>query len=244
MDPTLSRLKARDIPPVPEEVMDSFRSHRATLISFEEISKAITDPRMRTENGVAEFRDGSFMVSVSCRMRGVTREMLEWWLWWFPQDAERFRTWLPEANFEVTYSEDDSDYFSAKELPPFRPVTLYPCQAIGEISFPFRMDLVMPEEFGFTPEDIEAAGDPFLVCGRMMSRRGKSVYADVLYSAYPTDYGSLLNVRIWVGRLNGNMLQRLLIHNERRTIDLAGTCYHQYSCLDGILPELYRENHR
>ena len=244
MDPTLSRLKVREIPPVPEEIVDSFRNHRTTLIPFEMRSRAITDPTMRVENGVAEFPDGSFMVSVSCPMRGVTKEMLEWWVWWFPQDSERFRAWLPESNLELTYSEDDADYFQSEKMPPSRPVTLYPYQTVGDIKLPFRIDLVFPEDFGFTREDVEVAGNPMLCCGHIKALKGRILYSDFVYSAYETDYGCWFNARFWIGRTNGNLLFRLLILNERRMMALAETCYRQYSCLDSILPELYRENYR
>ena len=244
MDATLRRLKVRDIPPVPPEIIESFRNHRVTMVPFEERARIITDPELRLENGVAEFVDGSFMVSVSCPMHGVTRDMLMWWLWWFPQNVERFRAWLPEANFEITYSEDDRDFFMAQDVPSFRPITLYPNQAVGDLTLPFRIDLVMADEFGFTAKDIEVAGNPLLVCGHMMARKGKFLYSDFVYSVYPTDYGSLFNARFWIGRNNSNLLLRLLLLNERRIMGLAEICYRQYACLDGILPELYWENRR
>ena len=244
MDATLRRLKVRNIPPVPQEILESFRNHRATLVPFSDRARAITDPVLRTENGVSEFDDGSFMISVSCPMHGVTKDMLTWWVWWFPQDSERFRAWLPESNLELTYSEDDADYFQSATMPSFRPVTLYPFQSVGDIQLPFRIDLVFPEDFGFTNDDVKAAGDPLLYCGHIRARKGRILYSDFVYSAYETEYGCMFNARFWIGRTNGNLLLRLLILNERRMMALAETCYRQYSCLEGILPELYRENHR
>lgn len=132
----------------------------------------------------------------------------------------------------------------AQDVPSFRPVTLYPNQAVGDFFLPFRIDLVMPDQFGFTEKDIEEAGDPLLVCGHMMARKGKFLYSDFVYSVYPTEYGSLFNARFWIGRNNGNLLLRLLLLNERRMMGLAEVCYRQYACLDGMLPELYRENHQ
>ena len=44
MDATLRRLKVRDIPPVPPEVIESFRNHRVTMVPFEERGRVITDP--------------------------------------------------------------------------------------------------------------------------------------------------------------------------------------------------------
>ena len=81
MDATLNRLRVREIPSVPVEVVESFKGHKTTLVPFEDRVRAISDPSLRTENGVAEFPDGSFMVSVSCPMHGVTKEMLTWWVW-------------------------------------------------------------------------------------------------------------------------------------------------------------------
>ena len=244
MDATLNRLRVREIPSVPVEVVESFKGHKTTLVPFEDRVRVISDPSLRTENGVAEFPDGSFMVSVSCPMHGVTKEMLTWWVWWFPQDAERFRAWLPESNLELTYAEDDADYFQSESMPPFRPVTLYPYQSVGDISLPFRIDLVYPKDFGFSDEDVRSAGDPLIYCGHIKARKGRILYSDFVYSAYETDYGCLFNARFWIGRTNGNLLLRLLLLNERRMMGLASTCYQQYSCLDGILPEVYGEHHR
>ena len=239
MDATLSRLKTRDIPPVPSDILRSLRDRRVTLVPFEECVRVIFDPALRTENGVAEFGDGSFTASVSCPMHGVTPEMIQWWIWWFPQDVERFRVWLPDTNFEVTYSENDIDFFTADDVPPFRPVTLYPNQVVGEINLPFRIDLVMPEDFGITEEDIVKAGNPLVICGRMMARKGKLLISDFLYVVFPTEYGCLFSARLWVGRISSSLVQRLLFLNEKRVVGMAETCYRLFACLDGVLPELY-----
>lgn len=243
MDDILQRMRARQIPPVPKDILDSFAEHRTTLVPFEERSRALADPALRTENGVREFDDGSFMISVSCKMEGVTLDMVRWWLWWFPQDPERFRAWLPEGNFNITYADEDRAYFGAESQGQFRPVTLYPYQAVGDLALMFRIDLVMPEEFGFTRKDISDAGDPLVYCARLKALKGKVLYSDFYYAIYPVEGGCLFNARFWIGRTNGNKLVRLLLLNERRMLGLAETCYKQYSCLQDILPDLYRAYH-
>ena len=224
MDASLNRLKTREIPPVPQNILDSFEDHRTTLIPFEERSRALVEPAFRKENGVREFQDGSFMMSVSCPMHGVTKDMLAWWAWWFPQDVERYRAWMPGSNLDISYSEDDADYFNADRMPPFRPVTLYPLQKTGDLKLPFRIDLVMPSDFGFTDEDIKAAGDPLVICGRIKSVKGELLYSDFYYAAYQTDYGCLFNVRCWIHGFRSDSPGALLeepplrvLCNQRRT---------------------------
>ena len=185
MDASLNRLKTREIPPVPQNILDSFEDHRTTLIPFEERSRALVEPAFRKENGVREFQDGSFMMSVSCPMHGVTKDMLAWWAWWFPQDVERYCAWMPSSNLDISYSEDDADYFNADRMPPFRPVTLYPLQKTGDLKLPFRIDLVMPSDFGFTDEDIKAAGDPLVICGRIKSVKGGAPLLRLLLCGIP-----------------------------------------------------------
>lgn len=243
MDDILQRMRARYIPPVPQDVLASFAAHKATLVPFEERSMALTDPALRTENGVREFDDGSFMISVSCKMEGVTIDMLRWWFWWFPQDVERFQAWMPEGNFGISYDDSDESYFGSDRQGPFRPVTLYPYQAIGDLALMFRVDIVRPDEFGFTRKDISDAGNPLVYCSRLKALKGKILYSDFYYAFYPEEDGCLFNARFWIGRTNGNKLVRLLLLNERRMLGLAETCYRQYSCLQDILPDLYGEYH-
>ena len=119
MDPIYSRLRVRDIPPVPQEVLDAFETGSATLIPIDEKSRALTDLPLRMENGISEFDDGSMMVAVSCHLAGVTREMLEWWEWWSPGHVDAFRAWLPDSNYDLTYSEEYADYFNAESMPEF-----------------------------------------------------------------------------------------------------------------------------
>ena len=154
MDPILSRLMVRDIPPVPKDVMEAFETGTITHVPIEERSRILTDPSLRMENGIHESIDGTVQVAVSCHMEGVTLKMIEWWGWWFPGDSDRFRAWLPDSNIRLTYSEEDADYFRSPYFPGFRPVTLYPEQVVGDIPMPFRIDMYPPDEFGFTDDVI------------------------------------------------------------------------------------------
>ena len=64
MDASLNRLKTREIPPVPQNILDSFEDHRTTLIPFEERSRALVEPAFRKENGVrAEILNSVYQTS-------------------------------------------------------------------------------------------------------------------------------------------------------------------------------------
>lgn len=241
MDPIYSRLRVRDIPPVPQEVLDAFESGSATLIPIDEKSRALTELPLRMENGISEFDDGSMMVALSCHLAGVTREMLEWWEWWFPGHVDAFRAWLPDSNFDLTYSEEHADYFNAERMPEFRPHTLYPTQVMGDIALLFKIDVMDPVEFGFDREAIRRSGDPLIFCGNIKARKGKILYTDFAYMFFPEGDGFRFSARFWAGRTNGNRFLRIMLLNRRRMYHLGVSCYREYTSLPGLLPEMYAE---
>ena len=239
MDPILSRLMVRDIPPVPKDVVEAFETGTITHVPIEERSRILTDPSLRMENGIHENIDGTVQVAVSCYMEGVTLEMIEWWGWWFPGDSDRFRAWLPDSNVRLTYSEEDADYFRSPYFPGFRPVTLYPEQVVGDIPMPFRIDMYPPDEFGFTDDVIASAGDPLVYCCRLGAKKGRIMYSWFVYMFFPEGDGCRFSARFWVGSPEGNRILKILLLNRRRMSALGIGCYREYISLPGVLPELY-----
>ena len=239
MDPILSRLMVRDIPPVPKDVVEAFETGTITHVPIEERSRILTDPSLRMENGIHESIDGTVQVAVSCHMEGVTLEMIEWWGWWSPGDSDRFRAWLPDSNIRLTYSEEDADYFRSPYFPGFRPVTLYPEQVVGDIPMPFRIDMYPPDEFGFTDDVIVSAGDPLVYCCRLGAKKGRIMYSWFVYMFFPEGDGCRFSARFWVGSPEGNRFLKILLLNRRRMSALGIGCYREYTSLPGVLPELY-----
>lgn len=239
MDAAYSRLRVRNIPPVPPEVLEAFESARITPIPYEDRSRLLRDPSLWYENGVHECPDSTYQAAVSCHIPGVTMDMVRWWGWWFPGDVERYRTWLPDSNIDFTYSEEDTDYFTASERPPFRPVTLYLVQKIGDFALPFRVDLLTPEDFGFAREDMDALGDITIYCGGLKPRKGKYLYSDFAYLFLEEGDGVRFCARFWIGRTNGNRLLRMIMLNDRSIRTMAVGCYREYASLPGVVPELY-----
>lgn len=239
MDAAYSRLRVRNIPEVPPDVMEAFESGSITPIPYGDRSRLIREPSLWMENGVHEFPDSTYLAAVSCHIPGVTLDMVRWWGWWFPGDVERYRTWLPDSNVDLTYAEKDADYFTAQEQPPFRPVTLYPVQKIGEVALPFRIDLLMPEDFGFSREDLERAGGPVVFCGGLRPRKGKYLYSDFAYLFFEEGDGVRFVARFWIGRTNGNRLLRMIMLTDRGIRLIGIGCYREYASLSGVVPELY-----
>ena len=127
----MEALRHKPLPVIPEDIRAALEQSRITLTGFEEKNEILASADLQHEVGYRKAEDGSYLVSMTCPMPGITPEMIEWWFWWHPQQDERYRVWYPGAHRSIRYDKRQAGYFECETRPPFRENSQYPVEQIG-----------------------------------------------------------------------------------------------------------------
>lgn len=197
------------------------------------------DEALQKEIGYQKAEDGSYLVSMTCPMPGITPEMIAWWFWWHAQDKLRYQVWFPGAHTGISYSKKDKPYFSQPSLPDFRPNSQFPVERIGAMKMPLRIDFVTPEAFGFSRQVMEENNIPIIVCGHVGAFKGVVKHTEMAHIFSQTEDGLFLISRFWLGKTMKSPLLRKLIITDKMAKSMAEHCCVEYRNLTEILPGLY-----
>ncbi len=236
----LKELMKRPLPEISCEVRQVIEKSRITLTEFENKNEILLSDEICSEVGFRKFPDGSYLVSMTCPMPGVTPEMVSWWFWWHAQKSCRYRVWYPKEHFAVSYLPKDRAYFTADNQPEFKPNTHLPIERIGKIIMPLRIDFCEAQDFGFSKNLMEEKGVPLIVCGHVGAVGGIVMHTEMAHIFKKTDEGLVLISRFWLGKRLKNPLLRRIILTDETAKGMAEHCCVEYRSLAEILPELYR----
>lgn len=228
--------------PFPEDIRKQLQSPQITLTGFEEKNTVLLRADLRQEVGYGRFSDGSYLVSMTCPMPGVTPEMIAWWFWWHPQADERYQMWFPGEHYGISYDKKNKDYFTQSSLPAFQPNTQYPVERIGSMKMPLRIDFVWPETFGFSRQAMEENNIPIIVCAHVSAFRGLVPHTEMAHIFQQTEEGLFLTSRFWIGKTLTNRLLRKAILTEQTAMGMAEHCCMEYRNLARLLPKIYHQN--
>lgn len=235
----MKELMKRPLPEIPAEIAKAIESADITLTEFENKNDILSCQKLCDEVGYKNFPDGSYLVSMTCPMPGVTAEMLSWWFWWHAKKSQRYRVWYPKEHFAVSYLPRDRKYFSNEKQPPFQANTHLPIERIGKIVMPLRIDFMKAQDFGFSEKVMKENGVPLIVCGHVGAVGGIVMHTEMAHIFKITDEGAVLISRFWLGKTLKNPLLRKLILTDETAKGMAQHCCVEYRSLAGILPELY-----
>lgn len=236
--------KYEDMPnaKIPPDIAAALKeSGNIRLTAFEDKDQVLIDEGLQLETGYRRMDNGDQQVSMYCHMPGMTRQMIEWWFWWHPQDAARYRLWFPGEHFNIHVDKKDSEYFSLPECPEFRPNSQYPTEKIGGMRMPLRIDFVTPQEFGFSPELMKECGVAAIVCGHVGALGGLVYHTEMAHIYFQRDDGLFMVSRFWIGKLLKNRLLRRAILTDATARGMAEHCCVEYRNLAAKLPPLYME---
>lgn len=237
----IKSLMKRALPEIPEDIVRAINKGDITLTEFENKNEILRLGSLRTQAGYKAFPDGSYLVSMTCPMPGVTAEMISWWFWWHAQKSERYRLWYPREHYAVSYLKKDKDYFRAPSQPEFRPNTHLPTERIGKIVMPLRIDFTTAQAFGFDKKLMEENRIPLIVCGEVGAVGGLVRHTLMCHIFEETEDGLLLTSRFWLGKTLKNPLLRKAILTDSTAKGMAEHCAVEYRALGQILPGLYEE---
>lgn len=106
---------------IPEDVLNGIRqSHypAALTLPFEKLNALLDAGYLALKNGWARMPEGVFFVAVRKHIPEVTKDMLDWWLWWHAQEPLRYRIWYPEAHFGISGDETRTAHVKDRDESP------------------------------------------------------------------------------------------------------------------------------
>jgi hypothetical protein len=213
------------------------------LTAFEQKNDILNDPELQKETGYARFANGDYLVSMYCLMPGVTREMIDWWFWWHPQNTERYQIWFPGEHFEIGYAAKDKDYFTSPVQPAFADNTQYPTELIGSTKMQLQIDFITPEEFGFDAGMLKEYQVATVVCGHVGALHNLIQHTEMAHIFFQKEDGLYLVSRFWIGKRLKNPLIRQMMLKDGTAEGVARHCCVEYRNLAAKLPDLYKEYH-
>lgn len=237
----MKELLKKPLPVIPADITEKLAHPEITLTAFEKKNDILCDGALQQEIGYGQFPDGSWLVSMTCPMPGITAEMIRWWFWWHPQEALRYQVWFPGSHFGINYKRKDRAYFAQDTMPPFQPNSQCPVEEIGGSRMPLRIDFVTPEQFGFSREAMEYGNIAEIVCGHVSAFNGLVKHTEMAHIFKQTEDGLLMISRFWLGKTMHPLLRKIIM-TDQMARGMAEHCCIEYRNLCQILPALYKEN--
>lgn len=135
----------------------------------------------------------------------------------------------------------DSNYFSYKLTPEFKPNTQYSIERVGGLTVPLSIDFVTPEEFGFDNNIMMNNNVEIIVCGHVGAFKGLIPNTEMSHIFFKTDNGLLLVSRFWLGKNVKNKLIRNINMTEKQAKGMAYHCCVEYRNFANKIPSMYFE---
>lgn len=229
--------------PVPAKIQQALKNGGSiTPTCFENKNIILSDEALQKQAGFTLLSDGRYLVSMYCPMPGVTKEMVDWWFWWHPQNSDRYKAWYPGEHFSVGYAKKDKEYFSQKQMPSFKSNIQYPVEKIGKMALPLSIEFVSAEEFGFSEEIMQENRVATIVCGHVGALRGIVQHTEMAHIFFEREDGLFMVSRFWMGeRLHSPVIRKAMI-NESTAKSMAEHCCVEYRNFAKRVPVLYKEN--
>lgn len=247
---------------VPPKVISDIQSSPCpgeNSLLFEKINDLLNPGYLSLENGFCHMPDGSVFVAVLTEMPKVTGDMLDWWFWWHPINALRYKVWYPEAHYGTSLDIDIDEYSKRKGLYAKRywNTTNYPVEDIGTGRETLSIKFIPPADFGFDETRFSEANVSTAICGIVGSVSKKlTQHTYMCHFVRKKGNGVEMRSRFWVGhtvlksgfseesiinRLINTKVAKKLLLPKKVGFALAMHCAQEYNNLAEILPELYEK---
>lgn len=227
---------------IPDEIKKVLKaSGNISSTLFEEKDEILSNKKLQSEIGYKMLQNGDFQVSMNCPMKGVSKEMIDWWFWWHPKENIRYQLWYPGEHCKISFKKKDRLYFEQFEVPKFQNNTQYPVEKIGGLRLNLSIDFVTPESFGFSKEIINFNNIASIVCGHVGINKGLISHTEMAHIFFQNEDGLFLVSRFWIGKRLKNQILRKFILKESVAKGMAEHCYVEYRNLAKKLPDLYNE---
>lgn len=75
----MKELLNKPLPVIPPDIREKLDHPHITMTRLESMNDILSDNGLQEEAGYQPFSDGSWLISMTCPMPGITPEMIEWW---------------------------------------------------------------------------------------------------------------------------------------------------------------------
>jgi hypothetical protein len=221
-------------------------------LHFENINDLLNPGYLPLENGHCRMPDGSFFVAVRTEFFGVTKEMLDWWFWWYAQEPLRYRIWYPECHSDISVKGTQEE---SSNKPRYWHTTHFPVEDIGLGKEKLSIQFLPPDEFGFDTSRFSEANIVTAICGVVGSvTRNVKQHTYMCHLVRKYSSGLEMRSRFWIGhtlRFNGILSVPILraivnikfvkqrVLPEKTGLAMAMHCAQEHNNLAKFLPELY-----
>jgi len=227
---------------IPPDIVTALAAPGAnTPLVFEEKNKLLSVPELQKETGFVKMENGNYLISMCVEMPGVTADMANWWFWWHPLEADRYKLWYPGEHFDISYAKKDAPYFQQKKMPEFRQNTQYPVERIGGLKMPLSISFVTPEEFGYDKTLMEENNVATIICGHVGALKGRIQHTEMSHIFFQREDGLFMVSRFWMGKRAKNPLVRKAMLTDASAKGMAEHCYVEYTNFARKVPGLYKE---
>lgn len=226
---------------IPDEIEDKLKNSKITITPFENKNSILYDEKLQKEIGFGKFDNGNYLISMVCSMPNVTKEMVDWWFWWHPQNDIRYKLWYPGEHYSIGYAKENEKYFSYTEKPEFEENTQYPVERIGKLFIPLSINFKSPTNYGFSKKAIEDNNIATIVCGNVGAVRNFVSHTEMAHIFFQKEDSLYLVSRFWLGERLKNPILRKCIITDETAYAMARHCCIEYRNLAKKLPLIYRE---
>ncbi len=226
-------------PQITEEIRIKLeQSPDITPLAFSDKNRLLWDTTLQNETGFIRLPSGCWLVAMKTEMPGITREMIDWWFWWHPQEKERYQVWFPGEHFNIGFAAKNANYFREPFI-GFKPNMQYPVERIGAAKAYLSIRFLTSQQFGFDESLFLKNGIETLICGHVGLLKGVIEHTEMSHIFKKNQNGLTLISRFWIGEHLPKMVWKK-IANKNLAFELAEHCSREYTNLSIILPELYR----
>lgn len=227
---------------MPEEIVNRLGSQSSiTPTDFKDKNEILYSELLQNEIGFVKMAGGDYLVAMTCYMKGVTKEMVDWWFWWHPQANERYVAWFPGEHFRIDYPKKYEPYFNAKDVPPFQDNMQRPVERVGNMKMPLSINFVSPVEYGFTEQSMRENKVATIVCGTVGVLNNLFLHTEMAHIFFQKEDGLYLVSRFWIGKkLNNKILRKIMLTSETAHA-MAEHCCIEYRNFAKKVPVMYNE---
>lgn len=209
-----------------------------TLTSFSDKDEILKDINFQLENGYGRFKNGNYLVSITCPFFKATPDMIKWWFWHYPQNEKLFKS-LDSSNLSVCPSKGSAEYFAQSDYADFRPYSVLQTQTALGKKICVRLDFTDETQFGFNKSLMPENDISLAVCALVKTKRGHFTLGKASLVFRSEREGLFMVGRLWLGEGLKNPVARKLILKESVAQTLLRIFERRCRALAEILPGLY-----
>ncbi len=209
-----------------------------TLTQFKDKNEILKDINLQLENGYGRFDNGNYLVSATCPMFKTTADMIKWWFWYYPQNADVFKS-LDTCNLSVCPTKDSVCDFAQSDYTSFTPCKVLQTQTVVGKKRCARLDFADLEQFGFDKKLMPQNDIALTVCAHVKTKRGRFNLGEACLVFRQEREGLFLVGRLWLGENLKDLIVRKTLLKESVAEFTFRMLERQFRSLAEILPDLY-----